>query len=133
MASGGILIKGENEDDESKQNVLLTAKGEVKTVVSDGAGNGVVGSDYDEDKTVAFAASTREAIPTGAESIEVYNQGPTNFMRFRFGGSTVDATLTTGFHVPVGERVSRPVPGTATHWAYIASTADVTASVVWGG
>jgi hypothetical protein len=101
--------------------------------VKGGAGNGVVGSTYDGDKTVASASSTREAIPSGSSSIEVYNQGATNFMRFRFGDSTVDATTTTGFFVDTGERLAVPVPSAATHWAYIADTADVTASVVWGG
>lgn len=95
-------------------------------------GNGVIASDYAADKSVT-TASQREAIPTGAVSLEVYNQGATNFMRFRFGDSTVVATVTTGFFVDAGERLSVPVPSGATHWAYIADTAGVTASTVWGG
>ena len=98
-----------------------------------GAGIGVIGSIYDGDKTVASASSTREAIASGVKSVYVYNQGATNFMRFRFGDSAVDATVDTGFFLEVDTGISVPVPSGATHWAYIADTADVTASVVWGG
>ena len=94
---------------------------------------GVIGSIYDGDKTVASASSTPEAIATGVESVYVYNQGATNFMRFRFGDSAVTATVSTGFFLDPGDSISVPVPSGATHWAYIADTADVTASVVWGG
>ncbi len=101
--------------------------------ISDNAGIGVVASIYNGDKTVASASSTREALATGVESVYVYNQGATNFMRFTFGDSTVVATIATGFFLDPGDSLSVPVPSGSTHWAYIADTADVTAAVVWGG
>ena len=89
------------------------------------------GSNYVEDKTVDSAASTREAIPAGAKAVWVRNNGATNFMRFVFGDSTITATLTIGFRLNVNEAKAVVIPVEATHWAYIADTADVTASVVW--
>jgi len=133
-ATGSKIVGKDQDGVPGEVSLKRTAGGQlaVVTAIADGAGNGVIGSDYDGDKSVT-TASQREAVPTGAKSVEVYNQGPTNFMRFRFGDSTVDATVTTGFFVDAGERLSVPVPGSATHWAYIADTAGVTASVVWGG
>ena len=102
-------------------------------VVADGAGIGVVGSIYDGDKTVASASSTREAIASGVPSVWIKNKDATNFMRFRFAGSTVTADVASGFELGPGKSDSYPIAGSHTHWAYIADTADVTAAVVWGG
>lgn len=106
--------------------------------VKDGAGNGVLASNYDADKT-AGTTSIAEALPTSAQSLEVVNTHATAVVRFRFGSdNTVVATATTGFIVAPGEKVAVPIAantsaGNTPYWAYISDTASTTLAVVVGG
>jgi len=76
----------------------------VLVVFKDGAGNGVMPSDYDGDK-VTSTASTREAIPSGSNSLWISNESVTTAesVRFRFGDSTVVAIATAGYRVSPGQ------------------------------
>lgn len=110
---------------------VVGVRGADRVLPSGPAGVSATSGGYDADKSVT-TSSQREAIPSGASAVWVRNNDATNFMRFRFGDSTVTATGTTGFRINANEVVQVPVPPDATHWAYIADTATVTASVVWG-
>lgn len=95
------------------------------------AGSGFMPSNYTADTTADSAASTREAIPSLSSAVMIRNLGPTNFARVIFGDSTITATVTTGIHIEADERLLLTVPPSATHWAFIADTADVTLNVTW--
>ena len=92
---------------------------------------GVTGSIYDGDKTVTVSSQS-EAIATGIVSVWIKNTG-SNLMRFKFGDSTITATLTSGFQLAAGESDSYPIATSHSNWAYIAATGGTTAAVVWGG
>lgn len=126
---GNVMIQGKLNTNRTKvQEVFADASGRL---ITNNQVSGISASSYDADKSVT-TSSQREAIPAGAQRLWLRNNGATNFMRFRFGDSTVTATGTTGFRVNVDQVIEVTVPSTATHWAYIADTATVTASVVWG-
>jgi len=124
--------------------VTPTAGGALPVSCPQAVGIGVVGSNYDADKT-ATTTSKREAIPSGAPAIWVSNESVTTLesARFVFGDSTIVATATSGFRVSPGittaagdngrKDISVPVPEAATHWAYIAESGTPTLNVVWGG
>ena len=108
-------------------------------------GIGVLGSNYDGDKTISVpATSEREAIPSGATMVWVCNESVTSTesVRFLFGESDVVALVDAGFKVSPGittaigdngpTSLPVPVPAAATHWAYISQAGTPTINVVWG-